>query len=356
MSKRTILITGAAGFVASHVIEHFLKNTDDTIIGCDSLTYAGTWDRLRDISIDGESAFEHPRFKPLQYDFRLPAEPNMIKDLQSVTHVLHLGAESHVDLSIVDPMRFVQANVVGTVNVLEIARKLINLKLFVQFSTDEVFGSTSLYSTVGFKESSRHNPKNPYAATKSAAEQMVNAFANTYKIPSIVTNGMNIFGERQHSEKFIPLCIRKALNGEKISIHATADKTKAGRRTYIHGRNVAAAILFLLDCDLQDNMLTIKLENEVERFNIVGEKEVDNLALAKMINELVLELAPLKGFKPVGATFEMVDFHSSRPGHDLRYALDGSRLQSFGWVPPKTFEDSLRKTVQWSLENPKWVV
>ena len=347
--KRTILITGAAGFVAAHVIEHFLKNTKDNIIGCDSLTYAGTWDRLRDVSLNGISGFEHPRFKPLQYDFRLPAEPNMVKELQNVTNIIHMGAESHVDHSIVDPMRFVQANVVGTVNMLELGRNLRNLQQFTQFSTDEVFGPADLNSDVGFKEEDRHNPKNPYAATKSAAEQMVNAFANTYNLPCVVTNGMNIFGERQHSEKFMPLCIKKALHGGKISVHSSADKKVAGRRTYIHGRNVADALLFVMNTPTSN-------VKEVTRYNIVGEKEVDNLALAGMINELVLELAPLKGFKPEGSTFEMVDFHSSRPGHDLAYRLDGSKLRELGWSPPKTFEDSLRKTIMWYLENPKWLV
>lgn len=346
--SRQILITGAAGFVAAHVIEHILKNTDDHIIGCDSLTYAGTWDRLRDVNISGFCAYAHPRFTPLLFDFRLPAEPHLVKELQGVTHVIHMGAESHVDHSITDPMRFVQSNVVGTVNMLEIARKLENLELFAYFSTDEVFGPAPLGLTTGFHEDDRHNPKNPYAATKSAAEQMVNAYANTYKIPCAVTNGMNIFGERQHAEKFIPLCIRRAITGETITIHSSADKKTAGMRTYIHGRNVADALLFVINNNTTNR-------SDVERYNIVGEKEIDNLTLAKTINELVVELGGIYGFKPQGATFEMVDFHSSRPGHDLRYALDGSKMAELGWTPPKTFTESLRKTIQWSLENPSWL-
>jgi dTDP-glucose 4,6-dehydratase len=353
MTKRNILITGAAGFVAAHVIEHLLKNTQDNLVGCDSLTYAGTWDRLRDVSLNGISAFEHPRFKPLQYDFRLPAEPNLVKELQYITHVIHMGAESHVDSSISDPMRFVQANVVGTVNMLELARKLPNLKQFIYFSTDEVFGPASVdkMDFKGYSEYDRHDPKNPYAATKSAGEQMVNAYANTYSLPCSITNGMNIFGERQHPEKFIPLCIRRALEGGTINVHASADKKTAGMRTYIHGRNVADALLFVLNFKDDVNYHV----REPSRFNIVGEQEVDNLALAKMINELVIELAPLNGLKPVGANFELVDFHSSRPGHDLRYALDGWKLRSIGWTPPKTFDESLRNTVKWTLENSKWL-
>ena len=347
MKNKTILITGAAGFVASHLIEHLLRHTDVKIIGCDSLTYAGTWNRLRDANLNGIRCFEHPRFKPMIFDFRQPAEPNLIKELQDVTHIIHMGAESHVDHSITDPMRFVQANVVGTVNMLELAKQLNNLEVFVQFSTDEVFGPATTEST-GFKELDRHDPKNPYAATKSAAEQMVNAFANTYKMSCIVTNGMNIFGERQHPEKFIPLCIKRALSGGTLFIHASPDKKTAGSRHYIHGRNVADAILFLLKAAPWK-------PRTVERFNIVGELRVDNHTLAKTINEYVLELAPLKGLQPVGANFELVDFHSSRPGHDLVYALDGSKMEAMGWTPPKSFHESLRKTITWYLENQTWL-
>lgn len=349
MSQKTLLITGAAGFVGHHMVEHILKNSDFTIIGIDSLSYSGSLERLRDIQID---PFHHPRFTHMGYDFRQPAGPNLIRELASVTHVLHMGAESHVDRSIADPMSFVTANVVGTTNMLELARGLPHLELFVYFSTDEVFGPVPLDpSYPGHKENAVHNPKNPYAATKSAGEQMVTAFANTYGLPCIITRQMNIFGERQHPEKFIPKVIRNVLNGETVPIHATPDKTQAGMRHYIHARNVADAHLFLFTKQPWKNSVS----EYVESYHVVGEREVDNLMLAQMIATFVQDLAPAHGLKPKGLHYEMVDFHSSRPGHDLRYALDGGKMKALGWQPPKTFADSLQKTVGWSLSHPQWL-
>lgn len=349
MSAPTILITGAAGFVGHHMVEHILKNTDFRIIGIDSLSYSGSLERLRDIQID---PFHHPRFTHMGYDFRQPAGLNLIKELAAVTHVLHMGAESHVDRSISDPISFVTANVVGTTNMLELARGLPNLELFIYFSTDEVFGPVPLDPAYpGHKEDAVHNPKNPYAATKSAGEQMVTSFANTYGLPCVITRQMNIFGERQHPEKFIPKVIRSVLNGEVVPIHATPDKRQAGMRHYIHARNVADAHMFLL----REQPWRDSVSEYVESYHIVGEREVDNLTLARMIEGYVNELAPGMGLGVAGLKYEMVDFHSSRPGHDLRYALDGGKMKHLGWQPPKNFEESLRKTVAWSLENPEWL-
>ena len=337
-------MTGAAGFVGHHFVEHILKNTDDVIIGIDALTYSGSLDRLRDIDIN---PFNHPRFQYMGYDFRQAAGPNLVKELSAVTHVLHLGAESHVDHSITDPQRFVMANVVGTTNMLDIARKLPNLEVFVYFSTDEVFGPVPLDTAhPGHGELDRHNPKNPYAATKSAGEQMVVAFANTYALPCIITRQMNIFGERQHAEKFIPKVIRNVLNEDITPIHATPDKTRAGMRHYIHARNVADAHLFLLD---QKPWLR-ETKGDVAAYHIVGEVEIDNLTLARRIADQVISRTGSGKF-----LYDMVDFHSSRPGHDLRYALDGSKMRQLGWAPPRTFDKSLEKTIDWTLNRRKWL-
>jgi dTDP-glucose 4,6-dehydratase len=358
--QRTILVTGAAGFVGHHVVEHLLKNTNDKVIGMDCLTYSGTWDRLRNVDIGDVKAFDHDRFQSMNFDFRQAIEPNLIKELKGVTHVLHMGAESHVDNSIEDPMKFCITNVNGTVNMLNLARELPNLELFVYFSTDEVFGPAEmpmvskgdmLMFNRGFAEMDKHSPKNPYAASKSAAEQFVDAFANTYQLPCIITRQMNIFGERQHPEKFIPLCIKASIDGGHIEVHGTADKTQAGLRHYIHARNVADAHVFLLD-KLKDHVFDTRL---VESFHIVGEEEVDNMTLAKLLNEFTCHLGELRGTVCQGATFEIVDFHSSRPGHDLRYALHGGKMKSLGWEPPRTFRDSLREVVKWTLENPEWL-
>lgn len=353
ISRKTILITGAAGFVGHHLVEHLLKNTDYNVIGVDALNYSGTWDRLRDCKLEETTGYDHPRFTPITYDFRLPAEPNLVKELQKVTHVMHLGAESHVDHSISDPMRFVEANVVGTTNMLNLARQLPNLELFVYFSTDEVFGPAPMDSQgfLGFSEEDLHLPKNPYAATKSAAEKLVISFANTYKLPCIITRQMNIFGERQHAEKFIPLCINRTINGGHIEIHGTPDKSKAGLRSYIHARNVADAHLFLLD----EKPWESHDVQHVESYHIVGEQEVDNLTLAKLIQEYTQILCPKYDIVPMGFTMEIVDFHSSRPGHDLRYALDGTKMKDLGWQPPKTFQESLKKSIEWYLRNPQWL-
>jgi dTDP-glucose 4,6-dehydratase len=376
-TPRVILVTGAAGFVGHHLVEHLLKNTNDKIIGVDCLNYSGTWDRLRDVQIDAGffdvigppiwTAYDHPRFTPLVWDFRQPAEPNFVKELKSVTHVLHLGAESHVDHSITDPNKFVNSNVMGTVNVLNLARQLPNLELFLYFSTDEVFGPAPMnkeqyvgvyhgggpfetHPFAGYKETDRHDPKNPYAASKSAGEQFVVAFANTYGIPCVITRQMNVFGERQHPEKFIPLCIKAALDGSKVSIHANKDLTQAGLRHYIHGRNVADAHLFLLNERPFKNS-----GRNVESYHIVGELEVDNLTLAKLINEYTGIIGETLKIQTIGAALELVDFHSSRPGHDLRYALDGSKMKQLGWEPPKTFHESLQQTIKWTLENQRWL-
>ncbi len=365
MSK-TVLITGAAGFAGHHMVEHFLKNTDWKVIGVDCLNYSGTWERLRDVIImePGKipvTGYAHPNFTPLTYDFRRPAEPNLLRELRDVTHILHLGAESHVDASIADPLKFVRSNVEGTVNMLNVARELPNLELFVYFSTDEVFGPAPMldpknpphpYDEIakkGFPEDYKHDPKNPYAASKSAAEQFVTSFANTYGLPCIITRQMNIFGERQHHEKFIPLCIRAARDGEKVFIHGTPDKKRAGVRSYIHARNVADAHLWLLK---EKPWLSKKSwEKTPEAYHIVGEIEIDNLKLAQTINDYVK--AVNKCAK--GLDTEIVDFHSSRAGHDLRYALDGRKIEGLGWKPPKTFHTGLKKVVEWTLENYKWI-
>jgi dTDP-glucose 4,6-dehydratase len=244
-----------------------------------------------------------------------------------------MAAETHVDNSISYPVEFINNNVKSTVNMLEYARSIKDtLDIFFYFSTDEVFGSAP--DGVSYKEWDTHHPTNPYSASKSASEMLCLGYENTYKIPLMIVNVMNAFGERQHVEKFIPKVIKKILNDETVYIHSYPDKIRAGSRFYIHGRNIAAAVLFLI----QHGTLG-------EKYNVVGEKEVDNLEMAQLIASIIGK--PLK--------YEMVDFHSTRPGHDHRYALDGTKLFEMGWKLPLTFEESLRKTVEWTLENKKWL-
>lgn len=328
-----ILITGGAGFVGHHIVEHFLKTTDVEIVVFDKLNYAALgFDRLRDIS-----AYDDKRVTVLCADFCYPLTVGVKQEIGNVDYILHLGAESHVDHSITNPEPFVLSNVVGTYHILEFARSLPQLQCFFYFSTDEVFGPAS--EGINYKEEDRHNPTNPYSATKSGGEMLVKSYRNSYQLPAIITRSMNIFGERQHPEKFIPKVINAVQSGEAISIHSNPEKTKAGSRFYIHARNVADAYSFLIQ-KIEEGASVIG-----EDFHITGEKEVDNLEMAEFIAK-ILE-------KPLH--YEMTDFHSSRPGHDLRYSLDGSKIFSLGWKMPKTFEDSLEKTIRWTLGQPRWL-
>jgi len=323
-----ILITGGAGFAGHHVVEHVLKNTDWSIVVWDKLNYAsnGLY-RLRDIQ-----AFDSGRVDVLTVDFTIPISEGVIKETGNVDYIVHMGAETHVDNSIVDAFPFVMSNVVGTYYMLEYARRVDYLERFIYFSTDEVFGPAP--PGVAYKEWDRYDSSNPYAATKAGGEELALAYANTYGLPVIVTHTMNLFGERQHPEKFIPLVVNRVLAGEVVTIHADETRQISGSRFYIHCRNMADAVLFLL------------LNGEQrEKYNIVGEKEVSNLDMALFIADTI------------GKTllYNMVDFHGARPGHDLRYALDGSKMAAMGWAVPVGFEQSLEKTIQWMLDNQDWM-
>ena len=323
------LITGGTGFVGHHMIEFLLENTTHEIVVLDRLDFSGNLNRLAAIPCWEEN--KH-RVSFVWHDLKAELNPLLEKSLGEVNIILHLAAGSHVDRSIDDPMSFVMDNVVGTCNLLNYARRLENLEKFVYFSTDEVFGPAP--EGVDYKEWDRYNSGNPYSASKAGAEELCLAFNNTYKLPMMITHCMNIFGERQHPEKFIPSTIKKVRDGEEVIVHANSDLTKAGSRYYIHAKNVCSAVLFLLEKGVDG-----------EKYNIVGEREVDNLTLAEMIAKSVGK--PLK--------HKMLDFHTSRPGHDLRYALDGERLHMMGWRMDKNLEKSLDSVVQWSLENEDWI-
>lgn len=341
-----ILVTGGAGFIGHHFVEHLLKNTAWDIIVLDRLNYAANgFDRLRDIDCFKE---HRDRVQIFTHDFTKPIRDGVAQEIGQVDYIVHMGAETHVDNSIDNAEPFVLSNVLGTMYMLEFARTQKNLKAFLYFSTDEVFGPAPV--EVNYPEYARYNSGNPYAASKAGGEELAVAYANTYRLPVIITHCMNVFGERQHPEKFIPKVIKAVLTGEKVYIHANKTKTAAGTRFYIHARNVAAAIMFLLErWELGPNALphpTYWRPEHSDKFNIVGEKEVDNLTMAQFIaDEIGMPL-----------NFELVDFHSSRPGHDLRYALDGSKMKGMGWSIPLTFEDSLRNTIRWTLQHKdKWL-
>ena len=282
---KTVLVTGGCGFIGHHVIEHLLRKTNWNIIVVDKLNYASMGlERLRSFS-----ALSNPRVKVFTTDITTPVTQGLRKELGDVNIVIHMAAESHVDNSISAPREFFHNNVNGTVEMLEYAKTLDNLEMFFYFSTDEVYGSAPL--DVAYGEWDRHKPTNPYSASKSAAEQICIAYENTYKIPLMSINVMNAFGERQHVEKFIPKTIKNVLEGNLVHIHSYPDKKKAGSRFYIHARNIAEAVLFLLN------------KGDIgEKYNVVGEREVDNLEMAQLIADTI--------GKPLN--YEMVDFHSVR--------------------------------------------
>lgn len=328
---KTILITGGCGFIGHHFVEHIIVNTDWNIIIIDKLNYASMgFERLKEPIFN--DCIKRERLKVLTWDLTNDISIGLCKELKNVQIIVHMAAETHVDNSIETPVPFIHNNIMSTVNILEYARKLKNLETFFYFSTDEVYGPA--LGDKMFKEDERHNPTNPYSASKSGAEQICIAYHNTYRLPIIRVNVMNAFGEKQHIEKFIPKVIKKILNDETVYIHSYPDKTVSGTRYYIHARNIAAGVLFLLDKGAIG-----------ESYNLTGEKEISNLDMAKYIAEIMNK--ELK--------YEMVDFHSSRPGHDLRYGLDGSKMFNMGWALPINFEDSLNKTIMWTLNNPEWL-
>jgi dTDP-glucose 4,6-dehydratase len=323
-----ILITGGCGFIGHHFVQHIFRNTDWNIIILDKLNYASMgFERIREIGV-----LESKRVKVLTYDLQYSLTIGMLKEIGDIDYIIHMAAETHVDNSISDPVNFIHNNVMSTVHLLQFARNCQNLKLFFYFSTDEVYGPA--LNDKLFKEDERHNPTNPYSASKSAAEQICVAYENTFNIPIIRINVMNAFGERQHVEKFIPKAIKQILKNETVLIHSYPDKKISGSRFYIHARNIAAAVLFLIhNGKIGDS------------YNLTGEREVTNLEIAEIIASIINK--PLK--------YELVDFHSSRPGHDLRYGLDGSKLNDMGWKSPISFNDSLKKTITWTIQNEYWL-
>lgn len=328
MTKK-IIVTGGCGFIGHHFIEHILKETDWYIYIIDKLTYSSFgFDRLKDIEV-----FNDRRIQIFTSDFSKPVVAGMFNEIKDAEYIVHLGAETHVDKSIEDPEPFVRSNVLGTMHILQMARRMEYLRRMVYFSTDEIFGPAP--KGVKYKEWDRYNSTNPYSASKAGGEELALAWANTYKVPVMITHTMNVFGERQHPEKFIPMTVKNVIDGNTVKIHSDSTRTVSGSRHWIHARNVAGAIMFLL-----------RNGNVREKYNIVGEEEVSNLEMAGIIAQIIGK--ELK--------YEMVDFHSSRPGHDLRYSLDGTKLKQMGYQFPKGFRESLEKTILWMIEHPRWAL
>jgi dTDP-glucose 4,6-dehydratase len=340
MSKK-ILITGGAGFIGSHICDAIFKLTDWDIVIIDRLDYASNGlDRLRDSEL-----FNAARTRIFTWDLRTPFSENMIKEIGHIDYIIHMAASTHVDDSIVNPVEFIKNNIDSTLNMLEYARKVKPERMFY-FSTDEFYGPAP--ESVDYKEGDRANPTNPYSSSKAASEDICRAYANTYKVPITITNLMNVIGERQHVQKFLPKTINAILDGKVLEIHS--DGKQAGKRYYIHARNVADAIIFIIK---NTNETLDPVDAGKGKFNIVGEKEMDNLQFAKLIEKAVNKVTG----KNYVLKYKLVQFPADRPGHDMRYALSGEKLRKLGWIPPKTVEESIERVVEWSLkdENLKWL-
>jgi len=327
--KKVILITGGAGFVGHHCIEQLLKDTDWEIIVLDCLNYAGNLNRITDIEV-----FDPERVKFIWHDLKSPISESLHKMIGKLDYCIHFAAESHVDRSLENSIPFVMSNVVGTANLLEYFKHYqLECKTLI-FSTDEVFGPA--LEGVYFKEEDNFKPSNPYSASKAGGEMMAYSFAHAFSLPISIVRSMNIIGERQHPEKFIPKIIKAILNNEKVILHGKG-REDLSSRCWIHARNVSNGLLFLLN----------KAEKE-ESYHIVGEERTV-LEIADWVCEVI------KGRKLEDKEVEFIDYHTARPGHDKRYALSGEKLAKMGWRAPVDLEKSLKKNVEWTLKHSQWL-
>lgn len=332
-----VLLTGMGGFIGCHTLAHIMHNTDWDVVGIDSFRHKGLTDRIVEVLAD------HPTWRKrvtvITHDLKAPISPQMIEQIGKIDYIINMAAESHVDRSIDYPVDFIKNNVDLTLNVLEYAR-VAKPKAFIQVSTDEVYGPARVGDN--HKEWSNILPSNPYSASKACQEAIAISYWRTYGIPLIITNTMNNFGEMQDAEKYPARVQRAVLKGETVTVHGK--KGSIGSRFYLHARNHADALLFLL----RNTKPYLHQDGEIDkpdRYNVVGEREISNLYFAEMIAKILNR--PLK--------YELVDFHAARPGHDRRYALDGSKLQKLGWKPPLTIEESLKNTLEWTMEHPQWL-
>lgn len=339
-----VLLTGAGGFAGAHCLEHLLATTDWDVVITDSFRHKGKTERISEV-LDNSDSVVHSlghtwreRVTVITHDLSAPFSSQGVGRIRPIDYVIAYASDSHVDRSILDPVPFVLNNTGIALTTLELCRRL-RVKALLWVSTDEVYGPT-LANEPPFEEWSAIIPSNPYAASKAAQEALCTAWWRTYDVPVILVNAMNMFGERQDPEKFIPMTIRKVLAGEKVFIHGNPDNI--GTRHWLHSRNLADGIVFLLQNNLVRNF---PLARRPARFNIASSDRIDNLTLARMISEIA------------GKTldYELVGSEKTRPGHDLHYGLDPRKIGNRGWKPPVPFAESLRRTVLWTMEHKEWL-
>lgn len=328
------LVTGAAGFAGSHAVRHFLTETTWDLVLPVSFDHRGTPHRIE----SAVKGFDPARYRVVSADLAQPISSATTLDFGQVDFIINYASQSHVDRSITDPAPFIMNNVALVVNMLEFARTLPGLSAFVQISTDETMGPA--LSGQDHKEWAPVVPSNPYSGSKAAQEAIAISFWRTYNVPLLITNTMNLFGEMQDPEKFIPMCVSKIQSGEVVPIHASADGSVIGSRYYLHARNLADAVLFLIR---RGNIAMYQglPEDRPDRYHIVGEREINNLEMAQLLADTLGK----------DLRYELIDFHSSRPGHDIRYGLDGSKLRELGWNHPVSFEAGMKQLIDWEQNN-----
>lgn len=335
---KRIFLTGAGGFVGSHVLRHILMNTTWHVVCPVTFTHRGKSDRIAS-ALEGNEDWQR-RVQVIMLDLTAPIDEPTIQRIGHIDEIWNVASDSHVDRSIEEPGAFIQNNVALMVNVLDYARK-IHPNLILQMSTDEVYGP----APVGYNhiEWDPIKPSNPYSGSKAAQEAICFSYWRTYGLPIVITNTMNIIGEMQDKEKFLPMTIKKLLNGEPMTVHVSPEGV-SGSRFYLHARNLADAWTFL---SANGGFLQTYPEyNAPQRFHIVGEREVTNTEMVELV-------AGILGVEPL---VQQVNFHESRPGHDLRYALDGVKIAGAGWRAPISFEESLRRTVEWTVDHKEWLL
>ena len=331
-----LLVTGGAGFIGSNLIHHVIDRTElERLVNLDCLTYAGHLENIEKVSRHSKYVFE-------KVDLRDKAAViNVVKD-HSITHVMHLAAESHVDRSITGPGDFIATNVVGTFNLLEACRAQwqnekspTGNKRFHHVSTDEVYGS--LGSTGYFTETTPYAPNSPYSASKAASDMLVRAYHHTYVLPVVITNCSNNYGPFQFPEKLIPVVIQSVLARKPIPVYGDGMNV----RDWLYVRDHTEAL-----------WLALTRGRNGETYNIGGHNEWANIHIVELICDLIDEMAPETG----GNSRKLITFVTDRLGHDRRYAIDASKIKNdLGWLPKHKFEEGIRETVRWYLDNQEWV-
>lgn len=340
-----ILLTGASGFVGSHVLRHILMNTDWSVVAPVTFRHKGLPARVASSVCDRPDWTD--RVEIVHWDLRSPADAFTLKQLEGCDVIMNVASESHVDRSIAEPGLFIRNNVDLMINILELART-VRPRLLLQMSTDEVYGPA--YGVYRHVEWDPAIPSNPYSASKAAQEAVAVSYWRTYGVPILITNTMNIIGEMQDPEKFLPMIVRSLRDRKQVTVHVSPEGTP-GSRFYLHARNLADAWVFLADSYAEHGPpLYSEGADRPERLHIVGDREVSNPGLVRDVGQVM-------GVDPdrVEGLIRPVSFHASRPGHDLRYALDGSKLRKMGWSAPVPFKDALERTVRWTLEHPEWL-